>query len=112
MDRSRIGAIALGMSLAIIGAAIASYALGSRHPYAQVLSVKPAHAASHPIEGRCAATAPGEASRRCGSPEFEVKYSLDGRPGVVRMQHDPGDRIPVENGRLVLDAPPLGSRLF
>jgi uncharacterized protein YcfJ len=33
---------------------------------------------------------------------FEVTYLLDGRQGVVRMDHDPGQRIPVENGELDL----------
>ena len=33
---------------------------------------------------------------------YEVRYSLDGREGTVRMDHDPGQRIPVENGQLVL----------
>ncbi len=33
---------------------------------------------------------------------FEVTYVLDGTQGVVRMDHDPGKRIPVENGQLDL----------
>ena len=33
---------------------------------------------------------------------YEVRYSLDGKEGSVRMDHDPGQRIPVENGQLVL----------
>ena len=36
---------------------------------------------------------------------YEVRYSLDGKEGTVRMAHDPGQRIPVENGRLVLTEP-------
>lgn len=35
---------------------------------------------------------------------YEVRYSLDGKEGTVRMDHDPGQRIPVENGQLVLTA--------
>jgi len=33
---------------------------------------------------------------------FEVTYLLDGKQGVVRMDHDPGKRIRVEDGELVL----------
>jgi len=34
---------------------------------------------------------------------YDVKYRLDGKEGTVRMSHRPGDRIPVKNGRLVLE---------
>lgn len=33
---------------------------------------------------------------------YDVTYELDGKQGVVRMDHDPGKRIPVENGELSL----------
>jgi uncharacterized protein YcfJ len=33
---------------------------------------------------------------------FDVTYELDGRQKVIRMDHDPGLRIPVEDGELVL----------
>ncbi len=33
---------------------------------------------------------------------FEVTYLLDGKQGVVRMDHDPGKQIRVEDGELVL----------
>jgi uncharacterized protein YcfJ len=33
---------------------------------------------------------------------YEVHYELQGREGTVRMDHDPGERIPVRNGELVL----------
>lgn len=33
---------------------------------------------------------------------FDVTYELDGVQSVVRMDRDPGKRIPVENGELVL----------
>lgn len=33
---------------------------------------------------------------------FDVTYELDGRQAVVRMEQHPGERIPVENGELVL----------
>ena len=33
---------------------------------------------------------------------YQVRYRLGDREGSVRMDHDPGRRIPVENGELVL----------
>jgi uncharacterized protein YcfJ len=33
---------------------------------------------------------------------YQVTYLLDGKQGVVRMDHDPGKRIRVEDGELVL----------
>lgn len=36
---------------------------------------------------------------------YDVKYTLNGRTDSVRMAHAPGDRIPVRDGKLVLDAP-------
>lgn len=33
---------------------------------------------------------------------YDVTYKLDGREQSVHMDHDPGNRIPVENGVLVL----------
>jgi uncharacterized protein YcfJ len=33
---------------------------------------------------------------------YDVKYQLDGKEGRVRMESDPGSRIPVEDGQLVL----------
>lgn len=33
---------------------------------------------------------------------YDVSYELDGKSGTVRMDHDPGERIRVEGGELVL----------
>ena len=33
---------------------------------------------------------------------YDVAYRLNGREGTVRMDYDPGTRIPVENGHLVI----------
>jgi len=35
---------------------------------------------------------------------YDVSYRIGEQEGQVRMDHDPGDRIPVQNGQLVLDA--------
>ena len=34
---------------------------------------------------------------------YEVRYVLDGQEATVRMDHDPGHRIPVKDGELVFD---------
>ena len=36
---------------------------------------------------------------------YDVTYRLDGKQNVVRMGFDPGQRIPVKDGKLVLDPP-------
>jgi uncharacterized protein YcfJ len=33
---------------------------------------------------------------------YDVTYTLGGKTGTVRMDHDPGPRIPVRDGRLIL----------
>jgi len=35
---------------------------------------------------------------------FDVRYRLDGREQTVRMDHDPGERLPVRDGQVVLVA--------
>jgi uncharacterized protein YcfJ len=37
---------------------------------------------------------------------YDVSYRLGEQQGMVRMDHDPGERIPVQKGQLVLDAGP------
>jgi uncharacterized protein YcfJ len=36
---------------------------------------------------------------------YKVTYRLGDQQGVVRMDHAPGQRIPVQNGQLVLSPP-------
>lgn len=50
-------------------------------------------------EQKCA-TVYDSAQKRTG---FEVRYRLNGKEATVKMDHDPGDRIPVRDGQLVLD---------
>ncbi|MDO2947744.1 glycine zipper 2TM domain-containing protein [Aeromonas simiae] len=40
---------------------------------------------------------------------YDVTYRLSGKEGVVRMPHQPGNTIPVRDGRLVLDQEPLAN---
>jgi len=44
---------------------------------------------------------------------YDFKYMLNGRTDTVRMDHAPGDRIPVREDELAVDAPkvaPVGAR--
>ena len=50
-------------------------------------------------EQKCA-TVCDTSERRTG---FEVRYRLNGQEASVKMDHDPGERIPVRDGHLVLD---------
>ena len=36
---------------------------------------------------------------------FDVTYSLNGKQDTIRLDHDPGTRIPVKDGKLVLETP-------
>lgn len=49
-------------------------------------------------ETRCR-TVTDTSEKRVG---YDVKYELDGKPGQVRMDRDPGKQIPVVDGQLVL----------
>jgi uncharacterized protein YcfJ len=40
---------------------------------------------------------------------YDVTYHLGDKNGVVRMDHNPGQRIPVQNGQLILTAPVTAS---
>jgi uncharacterized protein YcfJ len=35
---------------------------------------------------------------------YNVRYTLDGKTDTVRLDHDPGARIPVKDGQLVVDS--------
>jgi uncharacterized protein YcfJ len=41
---------------------------------------------------------------------YDVQYTLGGKPGQLRMDHPPPERIPVRDGRLVLDPPAPGAK--
>ncbi|HRC60981.1 MAG TPA: hypothetical protein PLD53_08435, partial [Candidatus Propionivibrio aalborgensis] len=36
---------------------------------------------------------------------YDVSYRLEGKQGMVRMDHNPGQQIPVKDGQLVLNGP-------
>jgi uncharacterized protein YcfJ len=41
---------------------------------------------------------------------YEVRYRLSGQEATVKMDHDPGERIPVRDGQLVLEAAGEGGK--
>ena len=43
---------------------------------------------------------------------YDVRYRLHGKTSKVRMDHDPGKRIPVKNGQLVLSEDPMDGSGF
>jgi uncharacterized protein YcfJ len=74
----------------------------------------PPEAATPPAEDKAAAKT-GEEGGKAGEEQcltvydtssvpagFDVTYELDGVQKVVRMDHDPGKRIPVEDGEIVV----------
>jgi uncharacterized protein YcfJ len=50
-------------------------------------------------EQKCA-TVYDNSEKRVG---YEVRYRLNGKEATVKMDHDPGERIPVRDGQLVLE---------
>ncbi|HVN45496.1 MAG TPA: glycine zipper 2TM domain-containing protein [Steroidobacteraceae bacterium] len=50
-------------------------------------------------EQKCA-TVYDSSTRHMG---YEVRYRLNGQEATVKMDHDPGERIPVRDGKLVID---------
>ena len=86
---------------------LASCAKSARPPVAPPAP----HAGPAPAAGKQPAAKPGaEETAQCVvvydtssvDAVFDVTYELDGRQQVVRMERDPGKRIPVEDGELVL----------
>jgi len=40
---------------------------------------------------------------------YDVQYRIDDTPGAVRMDHDPGDTIPLQDGKLVIARGPVAT---
>jgi uncharacterized protein YcfJ len=55
-------------------------------------------------EQKCA-TVYDRSEKRVG---YQVRYQLNGKESTLTMDHDPGDRIPVRDGQLVLDSSGAG----
>lgn len=73
---------------------------------AQAEKPEPAAAAKPGVAGEADASAECVVvfDTRTEQAGFDVTYELDGAQKVVRMERDPGKRIPVEDGELVLSS--------
>jgi uncharacterized protein YcfJ len=73
---------------------------------AQAEKPEPAAAAKPGVAGEADASAECVVvfDTRSEQAGFDVTYELDGAQKVVRMERDPGKRIPVEDGELVLSS--------
>ena len=102
MNHTIVAGILIGGAFASAGAAVAGLGLASRAPeYAEVIEV-------HPVrETRGSAR---EARREIVG--YDVRYRLGELERVVRLDREPGrgERIPVEDGELVV-SPPAGAAL-
>ncbi len=106
-DTTRTPRQVCGDEAALAQAAVTSDASGAAAP-----ASTPAPAPAQP--GQAPASAAGGSEADAGAEcvvvydtssvqaGFDVTYELDGVQKVVRMDHDPGKRIPVEGGELVV----------
>ncbi len=91
-------------------AALAQAAVPGSAPVAATPEPAPGAAKAEPPAAPTAGDAEADASSDCVvvydmrsvQAGFDVTYELDGAQKVVRMDRDPGKRIPVEDGELVL----------
>jgi uncharacterized protein YcfJ len=127
MNKSLITGVVAG---AVVLAAGGAYAIKLSGPsYAQVVGVEPVQktirtprqechdeivqpsSARRPKPGIDPRTVP-QTVKRCVTvydthierSGYEVRYRIGDTEGTIRMDHDPGDRIPLRQGKLVLDA--------
>lgn len=99
--------ILTGAAIVTAGGAIASFKILAGEPlFADVIAVHPVTKTVRTPREECT---PGT-QRRCQTVidsrletvGYDVSYRLGHVEGTVRMDHDPGARIPVRNGALVL----------
>jgi uncharacterized protein YcfJ len=124
MNKLLVRGLVASAVMATAGVALAGYTLRERQSdYAQVVEVKAVEKTirtprqechddaliqqKHMQDGRTAATAKPRCEtvydthiERMG---YDVRYRIRGQEGKVRMGHDPGKRIPLRSGQLVLD---------
>lgn len=111
-DQHRIAGTALGaLAGGLLGSQIGS---GSGKKLATVAGAVGGGYAGHQIQGRMqdgdtytttetrCSTVTDTSERVSG---YDVQYQLNGQIGQIRMDHDPGPQIPVQNGQLLIEAP-------
>ena len=96
----------------LIAAGVAGYRNVTEPRYAQVLEIREVDATRQRCSAADQAADAQAAQTDCrataqGVPEtaFDVRYRLGAREDVIRLPYDPGQRIPVEDGKLVLEPP-------
>jgi uncharacterized protein YcfJ len=111
MNKWWVGALAGGIAVATAVGAMAGYTLIEREPdYAQVVEVMPVQKTIRTPRQECHGAA-RTASSHCETiydthierQGYDVRYRIGDQEGKVRMGHDPGERIPLRSGQLVLD---------
>jgi uncharacterized protein YcfJ len=110
MNKPLVVGLAIGAIVVAGATAVASYRHFSEPEYARVVNIKPIERTIRTARKVCHEQ---EVSRRTPVCEtvydtfierhgFDVRYQIGDRQGTVRMDHDPGDRIPLSQGQLVL----------
>ena len=108
MKKSLIAGVFVGAAVAMAGGALAGYHFIGKPPaYAQVVAVKPVEKTIRTPRQECRDETP---KPRCETvydthierSGYDVRYRIGNEEGEVRMGHDPGDRIPLRAGQLVL----------
>jgi uncharacterized protein YcfJ len=97
MKRLLVVGVLTGVAAAAGAASIATYRMTSDETYAEVLRVTPLVAA---IETPHGGDAQADITEHTWG--YSVLYRIGHETGIVRIDHDPGDRIPVHEGRLAV----------
>src|SRR5262245_9495677 len=108
MKKSLVTGLVAAVVAGAAGAAIAGYSARDRGlEYARVVDVKPVEKTiltpqkvCHDAGKQQCETVYGKHIERLG---YDVRYRIGDQEGLIRMDHDPGDRIPMRSGQLVLD---------
>jgi uncharacterized protein YcfJ len=115
MNKSLGTALVAGAVLATTGVAIAGYSSREREPeYARVVHVMPVQRTISTPRQVCrdeSVTQPATTEKRCETVYeqhierrgYDVRYRIGDQEAQIRMDHDPGDRIPMRSGQLLLD---------
>jgi uncharacterized protein YcfJ len=108
MQKSLVVGLVAALVAGTAGAAIAGYSLRDRGlEYARVVEVTPVEKTiltpqriCHDQSKQQCETVYGKHIERLG---YDVRYRVGDQERKIRMDHDPGDRIPMRSGQLVLD---------
>lgn len=110
MNKSLISGLVIGAVVVTTGVAVAGYTMNREPRYAQVVEVQPVQRTISTPRQVCHDETDNK--QRCETvydthierQGYDVRYRIGEQEGKVRMDHDPGERIPLRHGQLVLDA--------